>query len=139
MGWTSGRFRVRGTLSRWFNGQGQYTLSRGYNDTNGIGSFPANDYDLPSEWARADFDRRHRFNMVGRTTMFKAFDLGMGLSMNTGGPYNETLGPDLLNNGRGRARGHARVRRLQRPGVRHRGKNDTMSDTSIKERVCDTH
>jgi len=95
---------VRGKLSRWFNGQMQYTLSRGDNDTNGIGSFPANDYDLSGEWARADFDRRHRFNLLGRTTMFKVFDLGMGVSMNSGGPYNETLGLDLFNNGRGRAR-----------------------------------
>jgi hypothetical protein len=95
---------VRGRVSRSFNGQMQYTLSRGYNDTNGIGSFPANDYDLSGEWARADFDRRHRFNLLGRTQMFKVFDLGIGLSMNSGGPYNETLGLDLFNNGRGRAR-----------------------------------
>ena len=94
---------VRGPLSRWFNGQMQYTLSGAHNDTNGIGSFPANDYDLSGEWARADFDRRHRFNLLGRTSL-RLFDLGMGLSMNTGGPYNETLGPDLFNNGRGRAR-----------------------------------
>jgi Carboxypeptidase regulatory-like domain len=94
---------VRGKLSRWFNGQMQYTLSSGYNDTSGIGSFPANDYDLSGEWARADFDRRHRFNLLGRTGL-KLFDLGVGLSMNTGGPYNETLGVDLFNNGRGRAR-----------------------------------
>ncbi len=95
---------VRGKLSRWFNGQMQYTLSRGDNDTNGLGSFPANDYDVSGEWARADFDRRHRVNLIGRTTAFKVFDLGIGLSMNSGGPYNETLGLDLFNNGRGRAR-----------------------------------
>src|SRR6185436_6974301 len=95
---------VRGRLSRWFNGQMQYTLSRGDNDTNGIGSFPANDYDLSGEWARAEFDRRHRVNLLGRTTVFKVFDLGIGSSANTGGPYNETLGLDLFNNGRGRAR-----------------------------------
>jgi hypothetical protein len=94
---------VRGKLSRWFNGQMMYVLSRGYNDTNGIGSYPANDYDLSGEWARADFDRRHRVNLLGRTGL-KLFDLGIGLSMNTGGPYNETLGLDLYKNGRGRAR-----------------------------------
>jgi hypothetical protein len=94
---------VRGKVSRWFNGQMQYTLSRGYNDTSGISSFPANDYDLSGEWARADFDRRHRFNLLGRTSL-KLFDLGVGLSMNSGGPYNETLGGDPFNNGRGRAR-----------------------------------
>jgi len=94
---------VRGKVSRWFNGQMQYTLSRVDNDTNGVAWFPANDYDLSGEWARADFDRRHRFNLLGRTGL-KLFDLGVGLSLNTGGPYNETLGVDLFNNGRGRAR-----------------------------------
>jgi hypothetical protein len=95
---------LRGKVTKWFNGQMQYSLSRGYNDTNGIGSFPANDYDLSGEWARADFDRRHRINLLGRTTAIKLFDLGVGFSANTGGPYNETLGLDLYNNGRGRAR-----------------------------------
>jgi len=94
---------LRGKVSRWFNGQMQYSLSRGFNDTNGIGSFPANDYDLTGEWARADFDRRHRLNLIGRTGL-KVIDLGVALSMNTGGPYNETLGFDPYNNGRGRAR-----------------------------------
>lgn len=95
---------LRGKVTKWFNGQMQYTLSRADNDTSGIGSFPANDYDLSGEWARADFDRRHRFNLLGRTTAIKLFDLGVGFSANTGGPYNETLGLDLYNNGRGRAR-----------------------------------
>jgi hypothetical protein len=94
---------VRGKLSRWFNGQMMYVLTRGYNDTNGIGSYPANDYDLSGEWARADFDRRHRVNLLGRMDL-KLFDLGVGLGMNTGWPYNETLGLDPFNNGRGRAR-----------------------------------
>jgi hypothetical protein len=94
---------VRGKVSRWFNGQMQYSLSRAYNDTSGIGSFPANDYDLSGEWARADFDRRHRFNLIGRTGL-KVIDLGVAVSMNTGGPYNETLGFDPYSNGRGRAR-----------------------------------
>ena len=51
---------LRGRVTRWFNGQMQYTLSRVHNDTSGINAFPANDYDLSGEWARADFDRRHR-------------------------------------------------------------------------------
>ena len=44
---------MRGRVTRWFNGQMQYTLSRVQNDTNGIAWFPANDYDLSGEWARA--------------------------------------------------------------------------------------
>ncbi len=95
---------LRGRVTQWFNGQMQYTLSRVENDTNGIGWFPANDYDLSGEYARADFDRRHRFLVLGRITATKVVDLGVGLTLNSGTPYSETLGPDIYNNGRGRAR-----------------------------------
>jgi outer membrane receptor protein involved in Fe transport len=94
---------LRGKMTRWFNGQMQYTLSRIDNDTNGISSYPANDYDLAGEWARADFDRRHRFLLLGRASA-GIMDFGVGLSMNSGTPYTETLGLDVFNNGRGQAR-----------------------------------
>jgi hypothetical protein len=91
-------------MTRWFSGQMQYTLSRAENDTNGIGSFPANDYDLTGEWARADFDRRHRFLLIGRISAGSFADLGVSVTTTSAGPYTETLGQDLFNNGRGRAR-----------------------------------
>ena len=106
---------LRGKVTRWFNGQTQYTLSRVNNDTNGIASFPANDYDLAGERARADFDRRHRFLLLGRVSPGAFVDFGVGLSLNSGGPYTETLGQDLYNNGRGRAR-PAGVARNSRKG-----------------------
>jgi hypothetical protein len=99
---------LRGRMTAWFNGQAQYTLSRTFNDTTGINAFPANDYDLSGEWARADFDRRHRFVMIGRLTGIKVADLGVALTLNSAGPYSETIGGDPYNNGRGRAR---------RPGI----------------------
>ena len=95
---------LRGRVTPWFNGQMQYTLSRVYNDTSGISAFPANDYDLSGEWARADFDRRHRFLLLGRVTAVKWVDLGAGVTLNSGAPYSATLGADIYNNGRGRAR-----------------------------------
>ena len=95
---------LRGRVGRWFNGQTQYTLSRAYNDTNGITWYPANDYDLSGEWGRADFDRRHRFLVLGRASLGTLADLGVGLTMNSAGPYTATLGQDIYNNGRGRAR-----------------------------------
>jgi hypothetical protein len=70
----------------------------------GISDFPANDYDLSSEWGRADFDRRHRIVVLGRVTAVTWVDLGVGLTMNSAAAYNETLGGDPYNNGRGRAR-----------------------------------
>jgi hypothetical protein len=95
---------LRGKMTRWFNGQVQYTVSRVDNDTSGISAFPANDYDLSGEWAAADFDRRHRFLALGRVTAVSWVDLGVGVTLNSGGPYTETLGADIYNNGRGHAR-----------------------------------
>ena len=95
---------LRGKLTRWFMGQTQYSYARAYNNTNGIGWFPANDYDLSGEWARADFDRRHRFVLLGRVTAIKLFDVGLGVTSQSAAPYSEVLGLDLFNNGRGSAR-----------------------------------
>ena len=54
--------------------------------------------------SRADFDRRHRFLILGRVSPGTIVDLGIGLSLNSGAPYTETLGGDVYDNGRGRAR-----------------------------------
>jgi hypothetical protein len=63
---------LRGNVTRYFVGMVQYTLGRALNNVAGtpvgvirnpgIGSFPANNYDLSGEWSRADFDQRHRFS-----------------------------------------------------------------------------
>jgi hypothetical protein len=42
---------LRGKVTRFFNGSLQYVFGHAMNDTNGIGSFPANNYDLSGEWA----------------------------------------------------------------------------------------
>ena len=111
--------RCEASVTQWFNGQMQYTLSRVDNDTSGIASFPANDYDLSGEWARADFDRRHRFTCPRPDRRrSKVVDLGVGLTAQLRRtPYSETLGPDIYNNGRGRARpvGVSSAIRLERP------------------------
>ena len=95
---------LRGRTSRWFNGQTQYTWSRAYNNTNGLNSYPANDYDLSGEWARADFDRAHRLLLLGSVNPGHVATVGVGLTLISAGPYTETLGGDIYNNGRGRAR-----------------------------------
>src|SRR5262249_39728541 len=71
-----------------------YALGKVYNDTSGIAYFPANNYDLSGEWSRADFDMRHRFNLLGTLTAGRLFDLGIALSLNTGRPYSLTTGRD---------------------------------------------
>ena len=100
---------LRGNVTRYFTGMVQYTLGRAYNNVGGtpagvnrnpsINFFPANNYDLTGEWARADFDQRHRFSLLGTVTPGKYFKLGVALSLYSGQPYNETTGTDEFNDG----------------------------------------
>jgi hypothetical protein len=92
----------------------EYTLGRAYNNvggtttggsrTSGINSFPANNYDLSGEWARADFDQKYHFNLLGTVTPGKYFKLGIALALYSGMPYNETIGLDNYNDGMATAR-----------------------------------
>jgi hypothetical protein len=76
---------------------GQYTFSKSMDDTSGMFSLPANNYDLRPEYGRADYDRRHRFNLISIYHLPWDYRAGMILSMNSGIPYNITTGFD--NNG----------------------------------------
>ena len=117
----------RGHLTRHFQGMIQYTLGRSYNDVPGnysvstrgagINAFPANNYDLSGEWSRADYDRRHRLNLLGTVHAAKYVDFGVGLVMNTGMPYTETTGLDEYHTGYASARPPGVPRNsLQGPG-----------------------
>jgi len=80
------------TLRSRFDLLGQYTFS-----TSGMFSLPANNSDLRPEYGRADYDRRHRFNLISIYHLPWDFRAGTILSMNSGIPYNITTGFD--NNG----------------------------------------
>ena len=91
----------------------QYTLARAYNDVGGnpamgaratLNSFPANNYDLSGEWARADFDQRHRLNLLGTVIPGRYFKLGVALALYSGIPYTITTGRDDYNSGMANAR-----------------------------------
>ncbi len=85
---------LRGKLTRYFNGTIQYNLGRAYNNTSGTNIRPANNYDLTSEWSRADFDERHRFNVLGTFKAGDWFNLGMTVALSSGRPYSLTTGHD---------------------------------------------
>ena len=95
---------LRGKMTRWFNGQIQYVLSRTDNDSDGLSYFPSSDDDFSGEWARASFDRRHRFVALGRSALGRVLDLGIGVTLQSGAPYTGVLPGDPFNNGRGGAR-----------------------------------
>ena len=85
--------------SKWFSGLAQYTFSHTDNNTGGIAWFPANQYSLAGEYGRADFDQRHRFNLLGTINDDHWLNLGVAARLYSGTPYTETSGNDTFNTG----------------------------------------
>jgi hypothetical protein len=83
----------RGRIRKVFTAVAQYTLSRTYSNTAGVGFFPANSYDPLADWGPADFDQRHRLNLLG-TLDVRRMKLGVALAMASGRPYTLTTGRD---------------------------------------------
>jgi hypothetical protein len=71
-----------------------YAYFRAYNNTGGINSFPADNYDLSGEWARAQFNAHHVFYAYGSVDAGKYFNLGVVFSVRSGRPYSVTTGRD---------------------------------------------
>ncbi|HEY0321290.1 MAG TPA: carboxypeptidase regulatory-like domain-containing protein [Pyrinomonadaceae bacterium] len=73
-----------------------YTYNRANSDTDGAGTFPANQYDLSTEYGRASQDIRHRLSIVGSIS-----GLPWGIRLNpyviaySGVPFNITIGRDI--------------------------------------------
>ena len=95
---------LRGNLSRFFSGMVMYELSRDMDDTDGIASFPANNWDLQGEWSRASSDIRHYLYLYGTLSAGKFFKFGLIFSANSGKPYTMTTGEDTYHNGMTNAR-----------------------------------
>jgi hypothetical protein len=107
----------RGNVTRYFTGMAQYRLASAHDNTSGIGYLPPNTYDLSGEWARSDFDRRHRFEMLGTINPGKLFNLGVSISLYSGLPYTLTTGLDEFHTGTANARPAGVPRNsLQGPG-----------------------
>jgi hypothetical protein len=90
---------LRGELPHHVSGLMQYTLNRTDNNTGGITWFPANQYDLSGEWSRADFDQKHRFNLLESYSPGKSFTIGLGVTAASGKPYSLTTGGDIYGTG----------------------------------------
>src|SRR5207249_11754514 len=98
------QFTLRGQVSRFVNTAVQYTLSETRNNTAGITWMPPNPYDLSLEYARADFDQRHRFDLLGTVNPGSWFNVGVALALYSGRPYSLTTGRDDFNTGIANAR-----------------------------------
>ncbi|MCS7314969.1 MAG: carboxypeptidase regulatory-like domain-containing protein [Bryobacterales bacterium] len=109
---------LRGPIARFFEGAVSYAWSRTWNDSSGAGVLPANSLDLAGEWARADFDRRHRFSATGRIPVCPWFELGLILRLESGAPYSVSTGRDDNRDGLARDRPPGVPRNsMQGPGL----------------------
>jgi hypothetical protein len=88
---------INSRLSKKVSFVANYTLNKANSDTDGVRMFPANSYDLTSEYGRSSFDVRHFFFFGG------TFDAPFGLRFSpliiafSGGPFNITTGRDSNN------------------------------------------
>jgi hypothetical protein len=75
---------------------GYYAYGRAFADSDGAGSFPANNYDLATEWGRAGFDIRHRVQLGGNFSWLPfGFRLSPNVNWQSAPPINITSGLDL--------------------------------------------
>lgn len=84
-------------LSRMIQLNGNYSLSKTTNDTDGQGGglFPMNSYDLTGEFGRGSFDIRHRFTIFGTLNLpWWKVVLNPFIVANTGPAFNITTGQD---------------------------------------------
>lgn len=76
---------------------GNYTLASARSDTDGAGTNPASAYDLALEFARSNFDQRHRLFIGGSINLPMNLRISPFIRINSGRPFNITTGQD--NNG----------------------------------------
>ena len=74
-----------------------YVLAKANSDADGSGSIPANPYDLSTEYGRASGDIRHRFVLHGNIRAPWGISLNPFVIVQSGRPFNITLGRDINN------------------------------------------
>lgn len=71
-----------------------YALASARSNTDGTGSFPADGYNLSTEFGRASIDARHRFTVEGSWSAPWGFRLTPFFIVSSGRPFNITTGRD---------------------------------------------
>lgn len=89
-------FSINNRFSQMFSIRASYVLNRARSDSDGLGSFPVNQYDLSDEYGRSIQDTRHRFSLFGTINALPwGIRLNPMLFINSGRPFNITVGRDI--------------------------------------------
>lgn len=85
---------VNSRFSRNVSLQLNYTL----NYAQDLPGTPSNPYDFMQDWGRSPLDRRHRFVLIGSIAAPLGLRLNPFLTVQSGAPYDITLGRDIFGN-----------------------------------------
>jgi hypothetical protein len=77
---------------------GYYVYGHAHSNTDGVGTFPANQYDLSQDYGRSSLDQRHRVVLVGSYTSRWGVRWSPFFIAHTGTPFNITTGRDTYGN-----------------------------------------
>jgi hypothetical protein len=86
---------VNSRVNRNISLTGSYMLNRAMSNTDGVGTFPANQYDMAGEYGPAATDVRHRFSVTGSLSTKWDVRLSPMVVWQSGPPFNITSGQDL--------------------------------------------
>lgn len=78
---------------------GFYAFGAAHSNSDGAGTFPANQYDLSTEYGRAGFDVRHRLQLNGSWSPKWGMRFSPFITLASGRPFNITTGKDLNGDG----------------------------------------
>ncbi len=78
---------------------GFYAYGHAHGNTDGVTTFPANSYNLSTEYARTAFDVHHRAFLGGMVTPKWGISLSPFMMFSSGPPFNIVLGRDLNGDG----------------------------------------
>jgi len=74
---------------------GSYVFNHAMSNTDGLNTFPANPYSMAGEYSPAATDIRHRFSFGGSISTKWDLRFSPLLSVNSGQPFDITVGHDL--------------------------------------------
>ena len=77
---------------------GYYVYGHIYSNTDGVATFPANQYNLSEDYGRSSLDQRHRFVLAGSLTTRWNLRWSPFIIIHSGTPFNITTGQDPYGN-----------------------------------------
>lgn len=87
-------FNFRSNFSKAVSLFGNYAFGAAKSDSDGAGTFPANQYDLTGEYGNSPVDIRHRFVLGGNVNAPLGIRLSPFITFRSGIPFNITTGTD---------------------------------------------